>query len=287
MKDVYSLTYPNFEVSSSIKFNYLTSFFDKIDPEDCNSDSLELVKAFLARDAETVGTIFTKYCDAISYHQRLTQEKQFHSNVQSLLMGMDFKLGTEMPGAVGRLDLCVELPKDVYVIIELKYCPSADKLSGAESNRVLANLAIDALTIEEQDQSLAELAKDKLSMAEIRKVTEKYPPGPIRDKHLAAAAMNLPKEATDKALASAVEKKLPPEEIDAALEEAAPAANLTKEQIEIKLSEAAQTALKAITEKNYHGIVAYKAKEIIDLGLSAFGHEPKVKALFAPKPPSS
>ena len=90
-----------------------------------------------------------------------------------------------------------------------------------------------------------------------------------------------------KALATAVKKRLPPEEIDAALNKAAPDSDLTKEEIDIALSEAAQTALKAISEKNYHGIVAYKAKEIIDLGLSTFGHEPKVKALFAQKPSSS
>jgi hypothetical protein len=71
------------------------------------------------------------------------------------------------------------------------------------------------------------------------------------------------------------------------LDEAAPAADPTEQETEPELSEAAQTALKAITEKNCRGMAAYKAKEIIDLGLSASGREPKVKALFAPKPPSS
>jgi hypothetical protein len=37
------------------------------------------------------------------------------------------------------------------------------------------------------------------------------------------------------------------------------------------LTETAEIALKAVTEKGYHGILAYKANFIIDLGLAILG----------------
>jgi hypothetical protein len=46
------------------------------------------------------------------------------------------------------------------------------------------------------------------------------------------------------------------------------------------LSKAVALALKDIKGKNYHGIVALKAKRIIDLGLAIYGVGSQVKAAF-------
>jgi hypothetical protein len=62
--------------------------------------------------------------------------------------------------------------------------------------------------------------------------------------------------------------------------DASPKLNLSDEQINDKLSKAVGLAIKAIKEKNYHGIVALKAKKIIDLGLAVYGVGSQVTASF-------
>jgi hypothetical protein len=54
------------------------------------------------------------------------------------------------------------------------------------------------------------------------------------------------------------------------------------EEINEDLSKAAQSALDAIKNKNYHAVLKLDAEEIIDLGLAIYGYGDPIKVVFAP-----
>jgi hypothetical protein len=61
---------------------------------------------------------------------------------------------------------------------------------------------------------------------------------------------------------------------------------MSAEEIDKDLSKAAQLALDAIKDKDYHGIFALKADEIIDLGLAIYGPGDPIKVVFAAASPT-
>jgi protein required for attachment to host cells len=86
------------------------------------------------------------------------------------------------------------------------------------------------------------------------------------------------------ALAGAVKEKLSSKEIDAIYKKAIPQGKVSDAEIEEILIKAAQRALGDIREKNYHSIAMNTAdgiKEIIDLGLSIYGHGLHIKVAFS------
>jgi hypothetical protein len=208
-----------------------------------------------------------------------------------ILSGMEFNLLTELSGSEGRLDLCLALPKQVYCVIELKYCPSQSKLSEDEKNQTLAKAAMRRLP-DLSNASLAAAIENKLSMKEFRKALSKIdilkPTEADTNRILADNALEYLNEAEYAAtLALVARKKLPEGEIKAILKSATPTESLSDEKIDEILSKAAMEALDQIAKNDYHGPLKLKAKEFIDLGLSVYGSGAKVEAVFGPEPKAS
>jgi hypothetical protein len=276
----YSFRLPNFEVFSSYNEDCFQVVFNLKSSEDLKPIGEELLKALSAMDAALVSDIFSKCFSTVSYLQRPRDERAFHGIIQMLLTGMGFKVFTELLGADNRLDLCVELPNGDYVIIELKYVKGHRDLKPEEKIKVLATAAKKQFTKEELNKCFANLAVEKLPTKETYTI-EILNDETERNRLLAELAVkSLTNLDLDQALAELVNNELPKEMLTDILLSASPMLKQSDEQIEDKLSQAVAKALKAIKEKNYHGIVALKAKNIIDLGLAIYGVGSKVKAAF-------
>jgi hypothetical protein len=87
------------------------------------------------------------------------------------------------------------------------------------------------------------------------------------------------------ALAATAGEKLSPSQIKEALTAPDSLPGEVKERIAEDLSKATEVALRAIIEKDYHGVLALKAKEFIDLGLAVYGYGGQVMAAFGPQKP--
>ncbi|MDR1870797.1 MAG: hypothetical protein LBS60_02530, partial [Deltaproteobacteria bacterium] len=234
--------------------------------------------------------VFSAFFRSISYHQRPKGEETFHAFVQLILLALGFEVGTELPGAVGRLDLCVKLSSEVYLIIELKYCPNKLKLKPKEEDKLLAAVAIEKLPKETVDMSLAAAARLRFKTAEIYQITSANPQKDLTKteaNHLLAqaAVTSLSEETINQVLAKTARDKLPEEEIEEIFQNATSQLASSEEEIDNDLTKAAQLALEVINTKDYHGVLELKAQEIIDLGLSVYGHGERIKVIFAPKSP--
>jgi hypothetical protein len=197
-----------------------------------------------------------------------------------LLTGMGFKVWTELLGADNRLDLCVELPNGDYVVIELKYVKGHRDLKPEEKIQVLASAAKKKFTKEVVDKCLANLADEKLSPKETIPIDREKDEA-IKNQLLADLALSsLTTSDINQAMAELAMEKLSNEVITDVLLGASPKLKLSDKQIDGKLSQAVALALKDIKDKNYHGIVALKAKKIIDLGLAIYGVGSQIKAAF-------
>ncbi|MDR1486669.1 MAG: AAA family ATPase [Deltaproteobacteria bacterium] len=278
----YSFKLPNYEVQSSYYRDCFTLFFGQHSTDDLQAKGKELLKALMAKDAETVSFIFSGYFSSMSCYQRPNDEKTFHALAQMLLSGMGFKIRTELIGPSNRLDLCLELPKSLYIIIELKHCSSKKKLTKKEIEWILANVAKDRLRPQEINESLADIAITKLKYNDVHS-TSTLRKGPKRNRLLADLALKLlPESDINQALAATARLKLPEAEIDQALSNTSDK-TVSNAQIDSILSDAAQRALSDITERNYHGMLKKEAKAFIDLGLAFYGYGEKIKAAFGVK----
>jgi hypothetical protein len=282
----YYFRLPNFEVSSSYHADCFSEIFGLEDLNELKTVGKDFQKALLTRDHLGVSKILSNFFSQITYYQKPKDEKTFHILVQALLMAMSFEVQSELAGSVGRLDLRLELPGAVYCVIELKYCPAAGELDPTKENAVLANLALERLPAEETNESLAVAARNQLNdNIEIRQIIiqknlNKITIDEMNNLLVEIASKSLPIDDQNAALAAQARKKLTSEEIAAALLKATPKSTLTPEQIDVILTKAVKEALTAIIEKDYHGLVNYKANEFIDLGLSVYGFGSEVKAAF-------
>jgi hypothetical protein len=252
------------------------------------SKGAELQKAFLSKDAQAVSDIFSGFFSPITYYQRPTEEKTFHALVQVLLSAMGFNVLSELTGGTKRMDLCLVLPDQVYLILELKYYPLKKKLTKKEENQTLAALAKRRLPIEELEKCLADLAILKLGDGIIFKTKSKGRGREITEAEenqaLAEEAIrSISQEDREKAFAIAARKKLSSDEIEAGLATAVSTNSLESEEMDRLLSETAEKALMAIAEKSYSGILGgHKPKKTIELGLAISGYGTQVKAMFCP-----
>jgi uncharacterized membrane-anchored protein YjiN (DUF445 family) len=286
--DSYTFRFPNHEVSSSYYKNCFSIILKLKSSKELETRGEELQQAFLAMDAKKVSNILSNFFSTISFYQRPEQEKTFHSYVQLILSSMGFNVLTEMPGAEGRLDLCIQLPDKVYLIIELKYCPDETKLTKDERNQALARAAETQLSNKVYNKTLALAISNKLPYLEYRKVMSKgkkdHSTEEELNKYLAEAADEyLTENEIVNALAEAVEKELPKEKINEIVNNTVSKSKLPDETIDAELSKAAKQALDDVTTRNYHGTVKLNANAIIDLGLAVYGVGSKVKSIFGPK----
>jgi hypothetical protein len=285
--DSYSFRLPTFEVSSYYHRDCFAAIFrlDSIGKLKTKGD--ELSKAILAKNAETVGDIFSGYVMAISYYQRPDEEKGFHAFIHLILMSMGFDVASEMPGYANRLDLCLKLPGRVYAIIELKYSSGKIKLTDNQKNNSLANWGLSNLDPETKAHALAEAVRNKLPFEDIMRVlsetTENILDNSRQDVTLAANATKLlTYDEMMLALAKAAKATLTKVEMDKILLEATVSQAPSTGEIDDLLSKAAKQALLDIDERKYHSTLKHKANEIIDLGLAVHGADGRVKALFGP-----
>jgi hypothetical protein len=284
----YSFRLPNHEVSSSYNKDFFSAIFDFEDASALETKGDSLKVAFLTRDAQKVSAIFSDFFSSVSYYQRPKDEKTFHAFVQLLLMAMGFNIQSELPGAQSRLDLCLELPDGVYVIIELKYCQPQIKLKTAETEAALARVAKTKLSKKTRNENLAKLAMIRLDDVELDQIIDEdsYDNATQEEKDniLAKAALkSLPKADTDKVLADTARDLLSSEDLEEALYRTGDKPKISNAAIDSVLSKAVRKALNDITERDYQGLLRHKAKEIIDLGLAIYRHGSLVKAAFAPK----
>jgi hypothetical protein len=284
----YSFRLPNHEVSSSYNKDCFSAIFGLKNANALETKGGNLQAAFLARDAQTVSTIFSDFFSPISYYQRPREEKTFHAFVQLLLMAMGFNIQSELPGAQSRLDLCLELPDQVYLIIELKYCQTQTKLKPAEKEAALARVAKTRLPKKARNESLAKLAMIRLDDDKLDQITsdDNFDSSSQEEKNniLADSAnKSLHKDEINKTLADMARNTLSSEDLEEALYMAGDTPSLSNDVIDSVLSKAVKKALSGITERDYQGLLRHKAKEIITLGLAVYSHGSQVKAAFGPK----
>jgi hypothetical protein len=283
----YSLRFPNTEVESEYYADCFSIILDLESPDELESKGKLLKKYFLGGKAEKISSMFSDLFTNITFHQRPKGEKIFHSFIQLILLGMGFNVRSETSGSLGRSDLVVELPGQVFVIIELKYCPTRRNLTKVEEDEVLSFLAITSLPMAMLEESLAEMAKKMFKFEEISKILSSLgnkEATEVKKNSLLARAFkeSFPKTDLNQALALAARENVPQKKIKEALLKAASRSNWDPERVESLLSQAAQKALKDIAAKDYHGPFKLEAKRFIDLGLAIFGVGSQVKALFGP-----
>jgi predicted transcriptional regulator len=184
------------------------------------------------------------------------------------------------------MDLCVFLPDEIYLIIEVKYCPSTKKLTKKEENALLAKEAAPYFSKDLINQSLTQAVQNKLTPLEINEYFTQPPLSTAeRDSILAKAANTvLTYDEMNKTLATLAREKLPQDKLSEILLKIQTGSVFSEEEIDAILSEGTQEALNQILKQDYSGILRINAKEIIELGLAIFGSGSHVKATFRQKP---
>ena len=284
-EDSYSFRLPNYEVAGVYDLDCFTALFGEKVVKELPAKKETLEKAFLARDAKTVGDVLRGFLAKLTYHQRPDDEKTFHGYVQLILSALDFKVQSELAGAVGRLDLTVELPGRVHLIIEMKYCPGGGELSKEEEAQALAAAMIATLNEDVVYGILAGASIDELDPVEALEIISTTSDQENKNKLLARLAMkSLTKERFNQVLAGSAAVHLSPGIINAALRKAAARKPdpLDDKAIDGVLTKATDQALRDIIARDYHDIIDDDAVEIIDLGLAVYGHGNRVKAVFGP-----
>jgi hypothetical protein len=287
-KTYYSFKLPNSEVADSYSSECFKAIFKVYYQTDFQTFCNKFLEAILARDAQAVSDILIEFFSPIIYQQRLEGEKSFHFLVQVLLSAMGFKVLSEIADCSGRVDLCFELPDQVYLSIEVKYCPIQVTLAEEEKNHALAKAALVFLP-DDVDQCLSEAVQAKLDYEAIELLfSESHQILTTKEetnKFLAQEGRKtiLTAQEREEALASMVKKKLGEEVIKDVLDNAeAKALKHSKNKIDDMLTKAIKDALEAIAERNYHGVEKLKDKEIIGLGLVISGYGSQVNAAFGP-----
>jgi hypothetical protein len=280
----YSFRLPNFEVSSSYNKDCFNVLFPMESSEELHTKGNELYEAIIKRNAESVSAILGGFISSKPYHQRPDDEKTLHAYIHLILEALGFNIISEQPRITGRLDICLELPNQVYVIIELKYC-KPDNLTLEEENDTLSNWADSNLEPEVQKYALAEVNRSKLSYEDVDQIlsdSNVFNLTKLQQDELLSVNARKALNADERklALAMAVREKLNAYKIRKILLNAASNSKLQSEQIDEILIKASMQALSDIKERGYHGIIKHKAKEVIDLGLSIYEADGRVMAIF-------
>jgi hypothetical protein len=277
----YSFRFPNFEVSASYHADCIEVIF-QLTRNECQALGTRLLKALTVRDATEVSSIFSQCLSTVSYLKRNRYEWAFHGIIKLILIGMGFKVLTELLGLDNGLDLSFELPNGDYVVIELKYVKGHHDLKPEEEILALAYAAKKVIPRKELYKCLADLAKLKLPPQETVQIGDNKDKD-TRTELLADLALNsLSANDINQALAEFAKEKLSKETLTDHLLDFSPKLNLSGNQINNYLSKGVALALKALNEKNHHSVLANKANKIIDLGLAIYGVGNQVKAAFGP-----
>jgi hypothetical protein len=247
----------------------------------------ELNEAFLAKDAKKVSSIFQACFATITSHQRHEEEKDYHAFVHVILSTLGFNALSEVSGAEGRMDLLIHLPGDIYLIIELKYCPKPKKLTKNEENELLAKKALLLLPEDLRTSCLSKEVQKKLTYSELEKLLSELSQQPSSETEydyvLAKEAEKILDENEKmKALAELVRQNIDDEKLNEIFMEVSATAepDLSLKQINSLLSKSARDALRQITKNDYPGPIKLNAKKIIKMGLAVYGYGNPVKVAF-------
>ncbi|MDR1297453.1 MAG: AAA family ATPase [Deltaproteobacteria bacterium] len=294
--DSYSFKLPNSEVSTSYYRDCFSIVFG-VEPNKgvALAKRSELLEGFLTKDAKKVSEVFNFFLTKISYYQRPKNEKEFHKFVQLILVGMNFKILSEIPGYANRLDLYCFLSDDVSLIIELKYCYAPDKLSLEDKNGAMAKEALSILPLSATNKALAEAVIARLDTSEYRttliKIRADSSGGDENDIFADMALNFLTKSEYNLILASTIEPELTDDRKKeifkslALLSQPAENASLpSEEKIEDILTKACLRALRDITERRYLDTVGHMTRSVISLGMAVYGNVPLVKVIFDENP---
>jgi hypothetical protein len=282
----YTFKLPNNEVASSYTSDFFRATLGKSSDE-LSALGKELRQAFLERKAQTICDILNIFLSSNTFHNKINDENAFHLFVKSICHGMGLTVLSEVPGAVGRLDMAIELSDKIFVIIELKFCPKLNMLTEEDKNRALAIQARVNIPKPEIDKTLSTEVQEKLGLDGVDLFLSNLPQEPSPDEmdsRFAQEAKTILSPAERyQALATLAREKFGEEAVNKILADAAKKLKSDDKQIETKLSGAVQQALKQIVEKDYHGPFKLQAKEFIDLGLALYGDGLTVKAAFGPR----
>jgi predicted AAA+ superfamily ATPase len=256
---------------------------------DLETFSDRLAAAIHAKDGQTISDIFRDLFSKLNFSQSQANLKNFHSLVQIILTALGFNVLSGVPGNKGRMDLCVFLPDEIYLIIEVKYYPSTKKLTKKEENNILATEAIVNLQKNLINKAMSRAVKDKLGIAGVKKLFAELPSQPATAAEneiilVNAAEKVLTDDEMAKALAKLARKEIPQDKLSEILLDIQADSDLCEEEIDALLSEGAQEALSQILKQDYSSILRINAKEVMELGLAIFGSGSHVKAAFRQKP---
>jgi hypothetical protein len=145
---------------------------------------------------------------------------------------------------------------------------------------------------EELNADLATALRLKLDHGDIRRIISACPKKNLtvveEDRLLAQTALDtLPKKEINKVLTKTARERLSEDKIEKIFQKAISSMEKSNEEIDEDLSKAAQLALDAINNKNYHAVLKLDADEFIDLGMAVYGYGDPIKVVFAPKPSSN
>jgi hypothetical protein len=129
LKSYYFFRLSNKEVSLSYHNNLFSIIYYLNEKTDVNAKYERLLSAFQNRRTKEVSEIISFFFAPIGYYQRPSDEKTLRALPQAILTALGFKVFTELPGAMRRLDLGLELPDQVWLIIELRLCRAEEKNS--------------------------------------------------------------------------------------------------------------------------------------------------------------
>jgi ATP-dependent exoDNAse (exonuclease V) alpha subunit len=198
---------------------------------------------------------------------------------------MGFNVLSEIPSADGRMDLLVFLPNDIYLIIELKYCPRTKKLTRKEENILLSKEAVANLPKDLRNSCLSKAVKDKLDTDTLDELFSKLSAQPSSRAESDQILANEAKKVLNEkerivALAQLAREKFSIDELNKILKEASARPDPTEVEIDEILSSACNDALKQIAQQNYPGVFEIQDKIIQTMGLAVYGYGTPVKAIF-------
>jgi hypothetical protein len=279
----YTFKLPNYELNNSYLTDCFCSIFD-IKPDELTKWGTELKLAFLAKDAETVTQKFKQYLSTNTYYQRLDSEKIFHIFVTSILSCMGFKVLSEVSGPIGRLDISIELPNSIFVIIELKYLQHRINIDSKIENSIVYLYSNKIFSDDECYKFIRNAIISKIGLIKVANlcITNNVDLNNSIEQNRFISSISdqfLTQTEIEETIAVEVRRTLSKDEVEQIIRLESHK-KLSKDQIDAKLTKAAEEALVQIEERDYHGPFTLRAKKFIDLALVLYGDGVTIKAAF-------
>jgi hypothetical protein len=245
----------------------------------------ELLEAIFMNNAEQVSRIFTSYLSQLTYTHRPEDEVTFNSCIQVILSAFGFDVKGKLHGTEGRMDLYFEIFQQLYLIIAIKHAKKINKLTEAEENLVIADLAFLKLKPAIISQYIAEAVEAKLGPSNVKKLLRESPEEAKtiakRYKLLANASKEvLSVDERNLAIVKGARENLDKNEIEEALLKAPSKSKPSPEEINDLLKSTVQEAIKGINKLEYQRLIGKDAKKIITLGLTTYDLDSDVLVEF-------